>query len=157
MPWITTGASAASRACRCCRLRRTKRPKWSSCWRTSGTEQKRLPLSLVRVGTGKHLGFVLLAWVLFFMLAAWVLPPLDSHLKPEPLVHWSFITLAALLAFSAAVIVPAYLYQSWRRLTTVPNRTPYGLWLVLESLFLVAVPIWLVFLLLTKFFSSGFR
>ena len=111
----------------------------------------------MRVGTGKHLGFVLLAWVLFFMLAAWVLPPLDSHLKSEPLVHWSFITLAALLAFSAAVIVPAYLYQSWRRLTTVPNRTPYGLWLVLESLFLVAVPIWLVFLLLTKFFSSGFR
>src|ERR1035438_1214298 len=92
MPWITTGASAASRACRCCRLRRTKRPKWSSCWRTSGTEQKPLPLSLVRVGTGKHLGFVLLAWVLFFMLAAWVLPPLDSHLKPEPLVHWSFNT-----------------------------------------------------------------
>ena len=34
-----------------------------------------MPFSLVKVGTGKHLGFVLLAWVVFFLLAAWVLPP----------------------------------------------------------------------------------
>jgi hypothetical protein len=38
-----------------------------------------------KIGTGKHLGFVLLAWAVFFMLAAWVLPPLDSHLRPTPL------------------------------------------------------------------------
>jgi hypothetical protein len=38
-------------------------------------------------GTGKHLGFVLLAWAVFFVLAAWVLPPLDSRLQPTPLVY----------------------------------------------------------------------
>jgi len=45
-----------------------------------------MPFSLGKVGTGKHLGFVLVAWLAFFVLAAWMLPPLDSHLQPVPLV-----------------------------------------------------------------------
>jgi hypothetical protein len=109
-----------------------------------------MPFSLVNVGRGKHLGFVLLAWIAFFLLSAWVLPPLDSHLKPTPLVFWSFASFAALLALPTAIIVPAYVYQSWLRLPTVPNRTMYGLWLGLESLILLAVPIWLAFWFLTK-------
>ena len=82
---------------------------------------------------------------------------MDSHLQPAPLVYCSFVTLAVLLALPTAIVIPAYVYQSWLRLPTVPNRTVYGLWLGLESLLLVGVPIWLAFLFLTKFFSSGLR
>jgi len=57
------------------------------------------------MGTGKHLGFVVLAWAAFLILAAWVLPPLDSHLRPRPLVYWSFATLTVLLALPTVVVV----------------------------------------------------
>jgi hypothetical protein len=103
-----------------------------------------------KVGTGKHLGFVMLAWAVFFVLAAWVLPPLDSHQRPVPLVYWSVLTLTILLALPTVVVVPAYVYRSWLKLPTVPNRTAYGLWIGLESLLLLAVPVGLAFWFLTK-------
>jgi hypothetical protein len=48
------------------------------------------------------------------------------------------------------IVIPAYVYRSWLRLPTVPNRTAYGLWVGLESLLLLAVPIGLAFWFLTK-------
>ncbi len=116
-----------------------------------------MPYSLARVGTGKHLGFVLLAWAVFLVLEAWVLPPLDSHLRPAPLVYWSFVTLAVLLAVPTVIVVPAYVHRSWLRLPTVSNKTAYGLWVGLESLLLLAVPVALAFLFLSRFFSPGLR
>lgn len=115
------------------------------------------PQTVAKLGTGKQLGFVLLGWVVMLVVAASVLPPLDSHLQPAPLTYWSVVTLTILLAISTAIIVPGYLYQSWLKLPTAPNRTLYGLWLGLESLLLLAVPTGLAFLLLTKILSSGFR
>jgi len=109
-----------------------------------------MPFLAAKIGTGKHLGFVVLAWAVFFVLAAWVLPPLDSHQRPVPLVYWSVLTLAILLALPTVIVVPAYVYRSWLRLPTVPNRTAYGLWIGLESLLLLAVPVGLAFWLLTR-------
>jgi len=40
-----------------------------------------MPISLRYIGTGKYMLFVVLAWVMFFLLAALVLPPIDSHLR----------------------------------------------------------------------------
>jgi hypothetical protein len=42
-----------------------------------------MPFLAAKIGTGKHLGFVLLSWAVLFLLAAWVLPPLDSRLQPN--------------------------------------------------------------------------
>ncbi len=103
-----------------------------------------------KIGTGKHLGFVLLAWAVFFLLAAWVLPPLDSRLQPTPLVYRSVLSLTILLALATVIVIPAYVYRAWLRLPTVPNRTAYGLWVGFESLLLLAVPIGLAFWWLTR-------
>ena len=103
-----------------------------------------------KIGTGKHLGFVLLALAVFFLLAAWVLPPLDSRLQPTPLVYWGVLTLTILLALSTVIVIPAYVYRAWLRFPTVPNRAAYGLWVGLESLLLLALPVGLAFWWLTK-------
>jgi hypothetical protein len=116
-----------------------------------------MPFLAAKIGTGKHLGFVLLSWAVFFVLAAWVLPPLDSRLQPTPLVYWSVLTLAILLTLSTVIVVPAYVYRSWLRLPTVPNRTAYGFWIGLESLLLLAVPIGLAFLFFTRLFGPRLR
>jgi hypothetical protein len=47
---------------------------------------------------------VLLAWAVFFLLAAWVLPPLDSRLQPTPLVYRSVLTLTILLALPTVIV-----------------------------------------------------
>lgn len=109
-----------------------------------------MPFLAAKIGTGKHLGFVLLAWAVFLVLAAWVLPPLDSRLQPTPLVYRGVLTLTILLALATVIVIPAYVYRSWLRLSTVPNRTAYGLWVGLESLLLLAVPVGLAFWWLTR-------
>ena len=103
-----------------------------------------------KIGTGKHLGFVLLAWAAFFLLAAWVLPPLDSHVRPTPMVYRSVLTLTILLALPTVIVIPAYVYRAWLRFATVPNKAAYGVWVSLESLLLLALPVGLAFWLLTK-------
>ena len=100
---------------------------------------------LAKVGRESHLGFVAPAWAVFFALAAWVLPPLDSHQRPVPLVYWSVLILAILLVVPTVIVVPAYVYRSWLKLPTVPNRMAYGLWVGLESLLLLGVPMGLAF------------
>src|ERR1700733_3935349 len=109
-----------------------------------------MPFLAAKIGTGKHLGFVLLSWAVFFLLAAWVLPPLDSRLRPTPLVYWGVLTLTILLALPTVVVVPAYVCRSWRRLPTVSHRPAYGVWVGFETLLLLAVPIGLAFWFLTK-------
>ena len=116
-----------------------------------------MPLSIARVGRARHLYILLLVWAVFLLLAACVLPPLDSRLPPSPLVGWSMVALTVLLALLSAIIVPAYLYLSWLKLPTVPNKTAYGLWMGFETLLLLGVPIWLAFSLLTGLFSSRIR
>jgi hypothetical protein len=48
----------------------------------------------------------------FFVLAAWVLPPLDSHQRPVPLVYSSVLTLAILLVLPTVIVVPAYMCRA---------------------------------------------
>jgi hypothetical protein len=109
-----------------------------------------MPFLAAKIGTGKHLGFVVLAWAVFLLLAAWVLPPLDSHLRPTPMMYWSVLTLTILLALPTVIVIPAYVYRAWLRFPTVPNRAAYGLWVSLESLLLLALPVGLAFWWLTR-------
>lgn len=82
-----------------------------------------MPFSAAKIGTGKHLGFVLLAWAMFFVLAAWVLPPLDSRLQSTPMVYRSVLTLTILLALPTVIVIPAYVYRAWR-VAQVTLRNP---------------------------------
>jgi len=92
-----------------------------------------MTILLRNVGTGKYMLFVVLAWAMFFLLAALVLPPIDSHLRPALSVYRGFLSVAVLLAVPTVIVAPAYVYRAWLRLPTVPNRTAYGLWLGFES------------------------
>lgn len=110
-------------------------------------------LPIAKIGTARNLGFVLLAW---FLLLGWVasaFPPLDSHLKPGPLVFWSFMILAVPLALLTVIFILAYLYQSWLMLPTAPNKIVYGLWLGFETLLLLGVPLWLAISFQTEILS----
>lgn len=113
----------------------------------------RFTLPIAKVGTGRNLGFVLLAWFVLLWWAAWAFPPLDSHPKPGPLVFWSFMILAVPLALLTVIFVLAYLYQSWLMLPTARNKIVYGLWLGFETLLLLGVPIWLAISFLTEILS----
>ncbi len=109
-----------------------------------------MPLSIARIGRAKHLYILLLAWLVFPVPAALILPPLDSRQQSPPLVVWSCFALIVLLALVSAVIVPSYLYQSWSKLPSVPNKRVYGLWIGFETLLLLGVPMWLVLSLLME-------
>lgn len=55
-----------------------------------------------KVGTGKHLGLVLLAWAVFFLLAGWVLPRWILICDQG---HWCFVTLGILLALPTVSVI----------------------------------------------------
>ena len=97
---------------------------------------------------GRMLALVFCGWLILFWVAAWVLPPVDSRLPPQPLVFWSILAVAATLALATAVLTPIHFYQSWRRLSTVSNKAAYGVWLSFETLVVVTLAVWLVSLLL---------
>jgi magnesium-transporting ATPase (P-type) len=105
-----------------------------------------MPFSMRKASAEKHLFFAFLGWAVFLMFAAWILPPLDSHLQPQPLTYWCIVAIAAILAIYTAIIVPAYFYKMWRRLPSVPNKASYGLWVGFESLTFIAI--------LTMFWSA---
>lgn len=86
-----------------------------------------------------------------------LLSPLDSHVTPRPLTLWTVITITALLTICTGIAVPAYLYQSWLKLPTVPNKTVYGLWIGLESLLLLAVEFGAVYLVVNMLYGMRFR
>ena len=96
--------------------------------------------SFSRLSKGGRLLIVLAGWASSFVLAAIVLPPLDSHIAPKPAAYWSILALVAVLTLCSLIAIPAYLLQQWRRLPTVPNRAAYGIWLGFESMLLVAIP-----------------
>ncbi len=96
---------------------------------------------LAKFGSDKFVFLAILGLALVSFVMALILPPIDSHLKPPPLVFWSLVTLLALLTVCIAIAVPTYLYRSWARLRTVPNKTAYVIWLGFETLLAFACAI----------------
>jgi hypothetical protein len=93
-----------------------------------------MPFPSSKASVEKHLLITFLAWCVILMFAGLFSPPLDSHIQPPPLTKWSIATVAALPSLYMAILIPAYFYQSWKMLPTVPNKISYGLWLSVESL-----------------------
>jgi hypothetical protein len=94
-----------------------------------------------KVSIGKHLGLVFAGWIVTLSAAAIFLPPLDSRpVHPAAAYRNLLITLCLLSAYTI-MIVPAYLYQSWRRLPSVPNKLAYGCWVGFETVLLFVLPL----------------
>jgi hypothetical protein len=89
---------------------------------------------------------VMMAWAVFLLPAALILPNLDSHARSYPVVK---VTIAVFWV-SAVIVTPAsfaaYFTNAWRRITFVDNRSVYVLWLSLETIAAVA---FVAFLLVT--------
>ncbi len=116
-----------------------------------------MPFQVHKVNIGKHLLFLCLGWAGLLVFSAVVLPPLDSHIPPQPAIYWSVVTIMVAFALYTAIVLPAYLYQSWRKFAAVPNKTAYGIWLGFETLLLLAIPTWLAFQLVGRLFSGRSR
>jgi hypothetical protein len=87
---------------------------------------------------GRHLLYAFMGWGIFLYLSAVLLPPLDSRAKSWSRTLWGIAAPTALLTPYTAFAVWSYLYRSWAKLDTVPNKTAYALWVALESLVLLA-------------------
>ena len=96
---------------------------------------------------GRHLLYAVIGWGAFLYTVAVLPPPLDSHIKPSPLGFWSILTATAFLTLYVAFAAAAYLYQSWSKLPTAPNKTWYGIWIGLESVLLVSLESMALYLL----------
>ena len=106
-----------------------------------------------KANAGRHLLCAFIGWAVFLYLSAVVLPPLDSHPKPPPLTLWNVIAITGLLTLYTAIAIAAYLYQSWLKFPTVPNKTVYGIWSGLESLLLLGMELGAVYLLLNMVYG----
>jgi len=65
--------------------------------------------------------------------------------------------MTGLLTLYTAITIPAYLYQLGLKLPTVPNKAIYGLWIGLESLLLLAMELWAVYVLINMVYGIQSR
>jgi quinol-cytochrome oxidoreductase complex cytochrome b subunit len=79
------------------------------------------------------LGGIAVGWFVFLLGAAFLLPPLDSHASVQPTVKAAFAVIGALFVIGTLVALMSYFMQAWQRLSTVPNRTAYMVWIGLET------------------------
>ena len=62
-----------------------------------------------------------------------VLPNLDSHTRAHPVVKAIIAVVYALFLAGTPIALATYFNRAWRRASTVQNRTPYVIWMTLES------------------------
>jgi len=103
---------------------------------------------LRKTTAGRYLLYVLVGCGAWMCIAALLLPPLDSRIKPRPLIVWSTTAVSVLLAICTAAAIPAYLYRSWCKLATVSSKVAYGDWMGFESVILLAIETGIVYFLL---------
>lgn len=96
------------------------------------------------------LGKVLIAWFVFSLGAALVLPPLDSRAPLHPTQKFVLFLCAALLLVATPVAAVGYFKEAWQRLGSVPNRTSYMVWLGLETTAAVGVFALIVYLFIHR-------
>ncbi len=83
-------------------------------------------------------------WVLLLLLAALLLPPLDSRVNPGPLLAKSFIVATIALSIYTVVVMFGYFNRSWRRVGLVPNRVEYATWLGFQTALFLVVFVWIL-------------
>jgi hypothetical protein len=93
-------------------------------------------------GAKKRRGHLIwLGWMILLMAAAWLLPPLDSRVKPHPAAVVLVVVGCAVGLILTCISLYRYFNDSWRRWRSVPNNTEYVVWLSLETLAAIGVVI----------------
>ena len=75
-----------------------------------------------------------LGWMVFLIAAAWLLPPLDSRMQPDPVASVVVVAGCAVFLILTCASLYRYFNDSWRKWRDVPNRIEYVVWLSLETL-----------------------
>jgi len=85
----------------------------------------RLPrITLVRVA---------LSWIVFLVIGALALPPIDSTGAPNAALNHGFAVCGAFLLLLTIYAVVAYFMTAWRKIGMVPNRSSYVVWVGFET------------------------
>jgi hypothetical protein len=87
-------------------------------------------MTLSRVTLGK----IALAWAVFLWCAAMVLPDLNLHTRAHPVVKAIVLVVYTLYIIGTPIALATYFNRAWRRVSAVPNRTAYVIWMSLESI-----------------------
>lgn len=63
-----------------------------------------------------------------------VLPNLDSHARAHPVVRAIIAVVYGMFLIGTPIALATYFNRAWRRVSIVPNRTAYLIWMSLESI-----------------------
>lgn len=77
---------------------------------------------------------IALGWAVFLLCAAFILPNLDSHTRSLPVLKAIAAIPYTMFFMITPIALVTYFSRAWRRVSSVPNRTEYVLWLSLESI-----------------------
>ena len=77
--------------------------------------------------------------MILLIAAAWLLPPLDSRVKPHPAAVVLVVVGCAVGLILGCISLYRYFNHSWRSWRSVPNKTEYVVWLSLETLTAIGV------------------
>ena len=86
-------------------------------------------MTLSRVTLGK----IALTWGVFLWCAALVLPNPRLHTRAHPVVKAVIVVVYTLYIIGTPIALATYFNRAWRRVSTVPNRTAYIIWMSLET------------------------
>jgi hypothetical protein len=93
-------------------------------------------------GATKRAGHVIwLGWMILLIVAAWLLPPLDSRIQPHPVAVILVVAGCAVGLILTCISGYRYFSDSWRQWRRVPNRVEYLVWLSLETVAALGVVI----------------
>ena len=99
------------------------------CWNSRGLHSNtRMRLSRITISR------IALAWVVLLFCAALIFPNLDSHTRSLPVVKTIVAIPYTIFFIVTPIALVTYFDRAWRRVSSVPNRTEYVVWLSLESI-----------------------
>ena len=84
---------------------------------------------------------VWLGWMILLILAACLLPPLDSQIQPHPVAVILVVAGCAVGLILTCISGYRYFSDSWRQWRRFPNRVEYLVWLSLETVAALGVVI----------------
>ena len=80
------------------------------------------------------LSHVALCWLIFLVGAAWLLPPLDSHMPTNAALRALILACCTVLVVATCMGAMRYFTDAWGKAAAVPDRAAYITWISLEGL-----------------------
>ncbi len=83
-----------------------------------------------------HVAF---GWMAFLVGAAWLLPPLDSHLSTNAAMRILILACSTVLVVATCIAAVRHFIDAWSKVRAASNKTAYAAWISLETLVAVVV------------------